>query len=212
MGIKAVVNDEKKLFNLNSIPSRSQRSETNAPIAVLGVGNLLLRDEGVGVHAVEVLRRDYEFREQVILIDGGTMGLDLLPFIEGREKVLILDAVNLKKEPGSIEVIEDGDIPAFLSSKLSVHQIGLPDVLSAVKIMDMTPSRMTLIGIQPERIETGITLSEKVYKRFDDFLNAAIAKLKEWGVEPECIQSKDVTSHPHESSPYLWFNRHVTMQ
>ncbi len=210
MGIKTVLSSE--YCNLNSILASGRRRGTDAHIAVLGIGNLLLSDEGVGVHAVEALWREYAFPEEVVLIDGGTMGLDLLPFIENREKLLILDAVNLKREPGSIEVIEDGDIPAFLSSKLSVHQIGLPDVLSAVKIMDMTPSRMALIGIQPERIETGIALSEKVYKRFDDFLNAAIAKLKEWGVNPERIQWGDVASNPWESSHHLWYNQHISMQ
>ena len=98
-------------------------------VAILGIGNILLRDEGIGVHAVNKLKNEYEFPEFVRLIDGGTMGLDLLPFFEGNDKVLIIDAVDFKKEAGTIDIIEGDKIPAFLTSKLSVHQIGLPAML-----------------------------------------------------------------------------------
>lgn len=159
---------------------------TDKKITVLGLGNILLRDEGVGVHAIEELRKAYDFPENVEIIDGGTMGLDLLPFIEGADKLLIVDVVNLKKEPGTIAVIEDNDIPAFVSTKLSIHQIGLPDVIYALKLMDLTPPRMTLIGIQPESLETGLGMSDAINSNFGQFLNAIINKLNEWGVEIKC--------------------------
>lgn len=159
---------------------------TDKKITVLGLGNILLRDEGVGVHAIEELRKAYDFPENVEIIDGGTMGLDLLPFIEGADKLLIVDAVNLKKEPGTIAIIEDNGIPAFVSTKLSVHQIGLPDVIYALKLMDLTPPMMTLVGIQPGSFETGLGMSDAINSNFGQFLNAIISKLNEWGVEVKC--------------------------
>ncbi len=108
-------------------------------IAVFGIGNLLLSDDGVGVHVLHRLIKEYEFPDHVEFIDGGTKGLDLLPLFESRDKVLIIDAANFNKEPGTIDSVEGDKIPAFLSTKLSVHQIGLPDTLFAAKLMEITP-------------------------------------------------------------------------
>jgi hydrogenase maturation protease len=153
-------------------------------VAVLGVGNILLKDEGIGVRAVEVLRERYTFPESVELIDGGTMGLDLLPFIEGKERILILDAVNVEKPPGTLVTIEGDDIPKFLSMKLSVHQIGLPDMLSAAKFMDIMPNDLCLIGMQPKTMETGYGLSDDIEDKIDILIERALEKLDEWGVKP----------------------------
>ena len=81
-------------------------------ISLIGLGNILLQDEGVGVQAVEALRKSFDFPEDVRLIDGGTLGLDLLPFIEGMEGILFIDALDLQKDPGTIAVIEDKDLPS----------------------------------------------------------------------------------------------------
>lgn len=162
---------------------RGKKARSYEKIAILGLGNILLQDEGVGVHAVEALRKDYILPENVQLIDGGTMGLDLLSFIEGMDKILIIDAVNIKKKPGTIVTIEDEEIPAFISTKLSVHQIAFPDVLSALRLLGITPAKMTLIGIQPKNIDTGLTMSEAVNKNFDRLIQIVIKRVKEWGVE-----------------------------
>ena len=152
-------------------------------IAVFGIGNILLSDDGVGVHVINTLKKEYRFPESVELIDGGTKGLDLLPLFEGRDKILIIDAANFKKEPGTIDTIEGDKIPAFLSSKLSVHQIGLPDTLFAAKLMDISPPEMCLIGIQPESMETSTELSDIVGNKMDALIDKVLYKLKQWGVE-----------------------------
>jgi hydrogenase maturation protease len=157
--------------------------ESNLRIAVLGIGNMLLSDDGVGVHVIKKLQEEYEFPGSVELIDGGTKGLDLLPLFEGKDKILIVDAANFRKEPGTIDTVEGDKIPAFLSSKLSVHQIGLPDTLFAAKLMDITPAEMSLIGIQPKSMETGIELSEEIKDRMEQLINKVLEKLNEWGVE-----------------------------
>ncbi len=102
-------------------------------IAVFGIGNILLSDDGVGVHTLNRLKEEYDLPGYVELIDGGTKGLDLLPLLEDRDKVLIIDAANFNRKPGTIDAVEGDKIPAFLSTKLSVHQIGLPDLLFAAK-------------------------------------------------------------------------------
>jgi hydrogenase maturation protease len=153
-------------------------------IAIFGIGNILLSDDGVGVHAINKLKSEYDFPGSVELIDGGTKGLDLLPLFEGRDKVLIIDAANFKKEPGTIDTVEGDKIPAFLvSNKLSVHQIGLPDTLFAMRLMEITPPEMCLIGIQPKSMETGTELSEAVSIKMNDLVEKVLQKLKEWGLD-----------------------------
>jgi len=152
-------------------------------IAVFGIGNILLSDDGVGVHAVNKLSSEYQFPGNVELIDGGTKGLDLLPLFENRERVLIIDAANFKKEPGTIDSVEGDRIPSFLSSKLSVHQIGLPDMLFAAKLMDIMPSGICLIGIQPLSMETSAEMSDLIRSKMGSLISRVLEKLKEWGVE-----------------------------
>ncbi len=152
-------------------------------IAVFGIGNILLSDDGAGVHAINKLKNEYEFPSSVELIDGGTKGLDLLPLLEGRDKVLFVDAANFKKEPGTVDTVIGEKIPAFLSQKLSVHQIGLPDMLFAARLMGITPPEMCLIGIQPESMETGTELSDAVSIKMRDLVEKVLQKLKEWGID-----------------------------
>lgn len=153
-------------------------------ILVLGIGNILLSDDGVGVHIVNKLKDEYAFPDNVTLIDGGTKGLDLLPLLEGRDKVLLVDAANFKKEPGTIDTVIGDNIPAFLSQKLSVHQIGIPDMLFAARLMGITPPEMCLIGIQPKSMETSTDMSEEIKGKFDDLYVKVLEKLREWGVKP----------------------------
>jgi len=151
-------------------------------VSLIGLGNILLMDEGVGVQAVEALRKRFDFLEDALLLDGGTLGLDLLPYMEGMEKILFVDALDLQKEPGTIAVLEDDEIPAILRPALSFHQVGLSDLLFASKFMGMKPEKIALIGIQPEKIETGLTLSDTLNENFERLLKTIMDKLREWGV------------------------------
>lgn len=152
-------------------------------IAVFGIGNILLSDDGVGVHAVNKLSSEYHFPGYVEIIDGGTKGLDLLPLFENRDRVLIIDAANFDKEPGTIDTVEGDKIPSFLSQKLSVHQIGIPDMLFAAKLMEIMPSEMCLIGIQPLSMETSAEMSDLISGKMGALIGRVLEKLQEWGVE-----------------------------
>ena len=94
-------------------------------VTLIGLGNILLQDEGVGVQAVKYIQERYEVPPELEIVDGGTSGLDLLPFIEGRDRVLFVDAVNFGKEPGYIGVLKNAEIPAFFGAKSSLHHLGL---------------------------------------------------------------------------------------
>jgi hydrogenase maturation protease len=136
------------------------------------------------VHAINALGERYTFPEGVSLIDGGTKGLDLLPDIEGRERLMLIDAVDFRAAPGTIRVIEGADVKIFLDLKFSVHQIGVPDMLFAASFMGIMPPAICLVGIQPHSLEWGVELSPLIAGRMDAFLNVIMEKFTEWGIEP----------------------------
>lgn len=151
-------------------------------ITLIGLGNLLMRDEGVGVQAVRALEARYEIPPGLEIVDGGTCGLDLLPFIEDRDRVLFVDAVNFGKEPGYIGVLENREIPAFFTRKESLHHLGLMDVLASAQLLDIAPRDICLIGIQPHLMETGLELSELLQAKLTQLLARILAKLQDWGL------------------------------
>ena len=164
-------------------------------IAIIGLGNLLLSDEGIGVHVVSELQKEYDLPEELSVIDGGTLGLDLLPIIEGKEKIIFIDATDLQKEPGTIAIIEDENLPSFLAPKLSLHHVGLADLLFASTFQGNRPAKVILMGIQPAKLEVGLSLSETLTKKMPEFLEVIIKKLREWNIE--------IKKKPKESSLVL---------
>jgi len=154
-------------------------------VLVLGLGNILLSDEGVGVKVVEELQRCYEFSDSIEIIDGGTMGMELLPYFDDRSHILIVDAVKTDNKPGTIVRIDDP--PAFFSTKISPHQIGLADVLGAAAITDNLPRNLTLFGIEPKEMSTGLDLSPAIAQNLDRLVDMVVAELEAIGVK---VQSK----------------------
>ena len=155
--------------------------EKSAVTLVLGVGNLLLSDEGVGVHVIERLLAEYEIPEEVQVLDGGTLGLDLLYYLEGVENLLIIDAVDMDGEPGDLLRLEGDDVPSLLTVKMSPHHIGIPDMLSAARLKGCYPRNVVLWGIQPESLELGTDLSSVIDARVDVLIGKTLAELDNWG-------------------------------
>ncbi|NOX20312.1 MAG: hydrogenase maturation protease [Nitrospirae bacterium] len=155
----------------------------NNRIGIVGIGNTLMRDDGIGVFALQELQRRYRFPERVELIDGGTKGLELLPYLEDKSRLLFIDAVNFGKEPGYIGEIDKDRVAEYFNTKLSVHQIALPDMLGAGRLLGTLTEDIYLIGIQPESIEMGYGLTETLKGHLDRFLDTIVNKLKEWGVD-----------------------------
>ncbi len=161
---------------------------------VIGLGNTLMQDDGVGVRTVEAVKGRYHFKPQVDLLDGGTAGLDLLPVIESYERVLFVDAVDVGKPPGSIVIIEGDAIPSFLSAQGSVHHVGLADLLFAARMTGFLPPEICLVGIQPESVNIGLEMTEALKRRLDLLVATVVKRLQKWDVEtlpvpiPVCIQ------------------------
>jgi hydrogenase maturation protease len=151
-------------------------------VTLIGLGNILMRDEGVGVHAVRHFEEHYEIPPGLEVVDGGTSGLDLLPYIENRDQILIVDAVNFRKEPGYIGVLENQEVPALFGLKDSLHRLGLMDVLAAAQLLGVAPREICLIGIQPLAIETGLNLTDTIQARLAPLVARILAHLQTWGL------------------------------
>lgn len=161
--------------------------KTESKVAVIGVGNILLQDEGVGIHIVNALIKDYRFDPPIEIVDGGTTGMDLIPYFEENDKIIIVDAVNFDKEPGFIGSIENEDILTVLTTKLTMHHLGLTDVLSTMKVHDIKPEQMFLLGIQPDSLELDMELTDVIANRIPRMMEVLQQKLAEWGVKSEKI-------------------------
>jgi hydrogenase maturation protease len=151
---------------------------------ILGIGNVLWADEGFGVRCVERLAERYSFGPEVHVLDGGTQGLYLLPFLDGARNLLVFDAVDYGLAPGTMKVVEDGEVPAFMGAKkMSLHQTGFQDVIATAQLMGICPERLCLTGVQPEELEDyGGGLRDIVAAQIDPAVDIGIAKLAGWGV------------------------------
>lgn len=150
---------------------------------VLGVGNLLLADEGAGVRVIERLQELYWIPEEVQVLDGGTLGLDLLYYLEDARQMLIIDAVEMGQPPGTLLRLEGEEVPSFLSVKMSPHQIGVPDMLFAAKLKGIAPPEIVLWGVQPGLLDIGLELSPHVAAQIDVLAAHAREELRRWGRE-----------------------------
>jgi hydrogenase maturation protease len=160
-------------------------------VSLIGLGNILMMDEGVGVHAVNAVQELYEVPPQLEIVDGGTSGLDLLPYLEGRERVLIVDAVDFGKEPGFMGMLENDDIPAAFQIKASLHHLGLLDVIATAKLLGKAPQEICLIGIQPQTIDLGVGLSPLMQEKLGILIDRVLAKLSEWDLK--CVRGPSRT-------------------
>ncbi len=127
-------------------------------ILVLGVGNTLLTDEGVGIHVIHALQGLSPPEEGVDYLDGGTLSFTLAGPIEDADALIVVDAAQLQREPGTLKVFLDEAMDDFLAGnrKASVHEVGLTDLMAIAKLTDRWPSRRALVAIQPERVDWGL--------------------------------------------------------
>jgi hydrogenase maturation protease len=151
---------------------------------ILGIGNILWADEGFGVRAIEGFHARYEADDDVVVLDGGTQGLYLVQFVEACEQLLVFDAIDYGLEPGELRVVHDEAVPRFTGAKkMSLHQTGFQEVLSAADLLGRYPARLALIGCQPLDLENwGGPLTAPVRAAIDPALSAALQVLGEWGV------------------------------
>jgi len=152
-------------------------------ILVLGLGNTIMTDDGFGVRAIELLSSRYRFPEEVSLLDGGTLGLDLLPHLEAVERLLIIDALEMQATPGTVFRLEGEEVPRAFASKLSVHQMGVQDLLAVSELMGHLPHELVVWGVQPESIEMGTELTPTLTAALAPVVAGVVEELRKWGVE-----------------------------
>ena len=150
---------------------------------VLGLGNTLNSDEGLGVQGVKELEaRLGKLASRVEFLDGGVLGLNLLPWVEEASHLLVLDAVNAHKEPGTLIELKRDEIPLYTGIKLSDHQVTFQEVLGLAQFRGHLPEHLHLIGIQPADLSTGVDLSPIVSATMPRMLAQAQAVLREWNL------------------------------
>ncbi|WPL17574.1 Hydrogenase 2 maturation protease [Thiorhodovibrio winogradskyi] len=170
--------------------STSQPDKTAGSDAlIIGLGNLLLSDEGVGIHVLRLLERDFNFTPRVELVDGGTTGLDLLALFQDHDLILLIDAIFAPDmAPGEIQILRNEAILAALSKKLSMHHLGISDVLALAQLLDYRPREIVLLGVVPENLELGTELSAPVAKQLPNILSGLQGVLGDWCIAMQAHQ------------------------
>jgi hydrogenase maturation protease len=164
---------------------------------VLGIGNVLWADEGFGVRAVEGLHAAYAFPDEVVVQDGGTLGLNLYDAVANARRVLVFDAIDYALPPGTLRVLRDGEVPAWGRTKLSPHQLGFNDVLALAQMRGRgVPDAIVAIGVQPLTLDDfGGSLTEPVRNRLAEAVALAAAELAAWGF-PGTPRAPDAVFEP----------------
>jgi hydrogenase maturation protease len=161
------------------VKNKMNRQKENK-ITILGIGNTLFSDEGVGIHLLPILEKELQDLKNVEIIEGLTDGMRLLGPVEDAENLIIIDAINAGKEGGTIIRLEGDEIPAYFGIKMSIHQLGFQEVLLAAKMRDRYPKHIMMFGMQPTSLELGIELTETNRGRLDELAQLVVAQVKRW--------------------------------
>ena len=169
-------------------------------ILVLGIGNVLLSDEGLGVAAVAALAAKYRLPDQVELLDGGTAGFELLGQISNKDCLIIVDALKNGAPPGTVLRLAGAEVPAAFMTRISPHQLGISDVLAAAMLLGELPARLVLFGMEPQSLATGCGLSATVAANLERLLAMIITELEELDCEPELLAATQTAA----AAPGMW--------
>jgi len=153
-------------------------------LLILGLGNLLCEDDGLGVAAVRRLQERYDFPEGVSVLDGGTLGLGLLPYIEDAERVILIDAIRDEGPAGSFVRLTGDDVGPAVANRLSVHQVGVVDLLDAARWTGHLPEALILLGLVPQSLELSVDLSPPLLARLDDLVERVVEEARQLGYGP----------------------------
>jgi hydrogenase maturation protease len=151
------------------------------PLIVLGLGNVLLEDDGVGAAAVALLRDRYVAPPGVLVLDGGTLGLALLPYIESADNLVLVDAIRTNEPAGSLVRLHGDDVGPAVATRLSPHQVGVADLLDAARWLDRYPERLTLLGLVPDSMELVVGLSSRVRSSLPMLVNSVVDEARALG-------------------------------
>ena len=154
-------------------------------IVILGIGNILLTDEGVGVRVVEALAARGDLPPGVELIDGGTCGMEMLEQLENLDALIVVDCVRCGRPPATPVLLKGDDVPVFFRTKLSPHQVSLSDVLASLEFTGRAPRKTVIVGMQPVSMGLGLDLSPEVAARLPELVDLTLAEIAECVALPE---------------------------
>ena len=160
-------------------------------VTLVGIGNILLQDEGFGVSAIEALQREYRFSDGVQLLDGGTLGMELLGFISGSKKLMVIGAIDAAGPPGTCFCFSGPEVQAYFQEKLSMHELGIQDVLASLKIIGEPVEEVVVIGAKPFVVGAGVGLTPAMADLLEPIKKMAIGQLREWGVSAELLAGEN---------------------
>ncbi|MEH7354416.1 HyaD/HybD family hydrogenase maturation endopeptidase [Neobacillus drentensis] len=157
-----------------------KNKQLDKKITILGIGNTLFSDEGVGIHLLPLLEEALKEDENIEIIEGLTDGMKLLGPVEDAENLIIIDAINSGKEGGTIIKLEGDEIPAYFGIKMSIHQLGFQEVLFAAKMRERYPKQIVMYGMQPTSLQLGIGLTETNQSMLNELANVVLDQVKLW--------------------------------
>jgi hydrogenase maturation protease len=156
---------------------------------VLGIGNTILTDEAAGVRTVEALEQAYRMPSNVLVIDGGTSGMEMIEDLSNLDFLLVIDVVKTGAAPGTLVKIAGAEIPVFFRDKLSPHQIGLPDVLASLELLDAIPKEIVVLGVEPISLELGMDMTPAIAATIPQLMAQAVDELIQRGYVLESLAS-----------------------
>ena len=165
---------------------------------VIGVGNTILSDDGAGVHAARRLESEPRMPAGVTILDGGTLGLELIPYVSEASRVLFLDAVNTGAPPGTLTRMTGADLLGLAGGQ-NVHQLGVADLIAAMTLVSSKPQDIVVLGVQPANTDWGTTLSPDVEAALARLIDAAVAQLLVWNAARDaCLECGSPSLQPRQ--------------
>jgi hydrogenase maturation protease len=162
-------------------------STTEQRVVVIGLGNPLMGDDGLGLAALDYLRTAYTFPPEVELVDGGTWGMNLLPVIEEARELILIDAIDVGAQPGTFVRLEHERLPRYLATKISPHQVDLRDILALAELRGTLPANTVALGLQPESVELRNSLSDLLRCGVDGLAARVVEELARRGYPAEGV-------------------------
>lgn len=160
--------------------SKVKQVKSEKQINIIGIGNTLYSDEGVGVHLLPHLHEALKDYDHVEIIEGATDGMKLLAPVEDADYLIIIDAINAGKEPGELITIKNEEIPKYYGVKMSIHQVGFQEVLFAADLRGKLPKEMMMVGIQPASLKLGLELSDVVKEKLPLLVEKVVEQVEKW--------------------------------
>jgi hydrogenase maturation protease len=165
------------------MPAHAAAEPGSGGVLVLGLGNVLLGDDGIGAAVVDALERDYRIPADVRLVEGGTLGLSLLDEIAEARHVILVDAVATDEPPGTLVRLDGGDVMDAVRERLSVHQVGVADLLNAARLIGRYPASVVLLGLVPGSLGLGVGRTRAVGAALDVLVSAVVREVQTLGHE-----------------------------